>query len=491
MEIRMHYYDNNATRTRRSILVRIARLFFEGKLAKSADRIPIEMRPRNGMSYRCCVYKDRAIIKYRIMAALGFGMEDETSELETLESYSNRSLERKEPVQGEPLSLLEEACSACVQSKFFVTNACRGCMARPCTLNCPKKAISMNNTGQAVIDSSKCVNCGICMKVCPYHSIIRVPVPCEEACPAGAIEKDGQGRARIDFEKCILCGKCMRECPFGAIMERSQMIDVLKALKEERRVVAIVAPASTAQFVADYPQLVSALKKLGFADVVEVAQGATVTSVKEAWELQERLEKGEPFMTSSCCPSYMLAVEKHVPALKEKVSTTATPMHYTAEMVKEGNPDSVVVFVGPCVAKRSEAKHDPLVDWVLTSEELASVFAAAGIDVMGCETDVVVENAPDWSRMFPISGKVTEAVASNLEDSSFVRGQLMDGLNRQSMKLLKIYASKGIQGNFLEVMACEGGCVNGPCTTERAAQAGKRVAQMSRKSKEENNGVAH
>ncbi|MFP4013197.1 MAG: monomeric [FeFe] hydrogenase [Chitinispirillaceae bacterium] len=485
----MHYYDNNATRTRRSILVRIARLFFEGKLAESVDRIPLEMRPRNGMSYRCCVYKDRAIIRYRIMSALGYGMEDETSELEMLESYSNRSLERKGPVQGEPLSLLEEACSACVKSKFFVTNACRGCMARPCTLNCPKKAIYMNENGQAVIDSSKCVNCGICMKVCPYHSIIRVPVPCEEACPAGAIEKDGQGRARIDFEKCILCGKCMRECPFGAIMERSQMIDVLKALKKGKRVVAIIAPAATAQFVADYSQLFSALKLLGFADVVEVAQGATVTSVHEGQELLERLKEGEPFMTSSCCPSYVLAVDKHIPALKDKVSATASPMHYTAQMVKENDSDSVVVFVGPCVAKRSEARHDPLVDWVLTSEELASVFAAAGIDVMGCETEEAVEIAPDSSRMFPISGKVTEAVAANLEDPSLIKGQLVDGLNRQSMKLLKVYASKGIQGNFLEVMACEGGCVNGPCTTERAAQAAKRIAQMCRESREKRNEV--
>ncbi|MFP4163743.1 MAG: monomeric [FeFe] hydrogenase [Chitinispirillaceae bacterium] len=477
------HFDNNATRTRRSILVRIARMFFEGKLAESVDSIPIDMRPRKGMSYRCCVYKDRAIIKYRIMAALGYGMEDEQSELDPLKSYVDKSLTREGPAEGEPLSLLEEACSACVKSKYFVTNACRGCMARPCTLNCPKKAIIMNENGQAVIDSSKCVNCGICMKVCPYHSIIRIPVPCEEACPAGAIEKDGQGRATIDFDKCILCGKCMRECPFGAIMERSQIIDVLKAVRSGRRVAVIVAPAATAQFMADYSQLVSALKTIGFADVMEVAHGATVTSKKEAEELEKRLENGEKFMTNSCCPSYVRAVRKHLPFLKDRISDTASPMHYTARIIKDKYPECAVVFAGPCVAKRAEAKEDSFVDFVLTCEELASLFAAAGIDVSGSDSDEAYEDAPVLSRTFPISGKVTEAVAAQMKDPSLVKGQLIDGLDRKSMKLLKIISSKGIKGNFLEVMACEGGCINGPCTTETAAQARKRVMESCKKEK--------
>ncbi len=473
------HYDNNATRTRRSILVRVARLFLDGKLRESVDRIPLEMRPRGGKAYRCCIYKDRAIIKYRIMAALGYGMEDETDELESLQSYAGKSLDRMEPAQGEPLSLLEEACSACVQSKFFVTNACRGCMARPCTLNCPKKAITIGDKGQAEIDSAKCVNCGICMKVCPYHAIIRIPVPCEEACPTGAIEKDGNGKARIDFDKCIFCGKCMRECPFGAIMERSQMIDVLRALKTDKPVIAMVAPASAAQLVANYAQLVTALKMLGFSSVVEVALGATITGQQEALEFQERMSENKTFMTSSCCPSYVMAVEKHIPTLKDKVSTTPSPMHFTAEVVKKENPDCLTVFIGPCVAKRKEAHADPLVDFVLTSEEMLSMFAAAEIDVAQCDENSDVEKIPALSRRFPIIGGVSEALKAQLTDPQLVKSQVVDGINRQNMKLLKVYAAKGIQGNFLEVMACEGGCVNGPCSTENVTKARQRIISFS------------
>ncbi|MDG5815785.1 monomeric [FeFe] hydrogenase [Chitinispirillales bacterium ANBcel5] len=472
-------YDNNATRTRRTILVRIARLFMEDKLEGLADRIPLEMRPKGSSSFRCCVYKDRALIKYRIMAALGFSMDEETDELEKLESYSIRSIKRAAAPQGEPLLLLDEACSACVKSKYFVTNACRGCMARPCMLNCPKKAIAIDEKGQAVINSSKCVNCGICMKVCPYHAIIRIPVPCEEACPTGAIVKDGEGRAQIDFDKCIYCGKCMRQCPFGAIMERSQMIDVLKALKSKKRVVAIIAPASAAQFVAGYPQVVTALKTLGFEDVLEVASGALTTAKMEAAEFEQRISEGASFMTSSCCPSFVMAVEKHVPKLKEKVSHTPTPMHFTAEAIKKEDSDTVVVFVGPCVAKRKEAENDPLVDYVLTSEEIASMMAAAQLDVSQCDEDLCYQQADPSGRRFPLIGGVTNAVAAQMESPETVERVLIDGLSRKSMKILKMYASKGIPGNFLEAMACERGCINGPCTTENVAPATARIKNMA------------
>ncbi len=474
-------YDNNATRTRRNILVRIARLFMEGRLETSADRIPLEMRPKNGSSYRCCIYKDRVIIKHRIMAALGFGVEEEVDELETLASYSRKSMRRENAAQGESLLLMDEACSACVKSKYFITNACRGCMARPCTLNCPKKAIVIGDKGQALIDSSKCVNCGICMKVCPYHAIIRIPVPCEEACPTGAIIKDGEGRAQIDFDKCIYCGKCMRECPFGAIVERSQMIDVLKAIKNGKKVVAIVAPASAAQFVAQYDQVTSALRALGFTCVVEVAKGAVTTAKLEAEELRERLEEGAPFMTTSCCPSYVLAVEKHVPGLMKFVSHTPSPMHFTAKVVKRDNPDAVVVFIGPCVAKRKEAQKDASVDYVLTSEELASMLAAAGLDVAEFDADTAIDHADPDGRRFPIIGGVTDAVIAQTKHPEDIKGVVLDGLNRKSLKLLKIYATKGMQGNFLEAMACEGGCVNGPCTTESVAPARNRIMKMAPK----------
>lgn len=472
------HFDNYATRTRRELLIRTAKLFFEGNFAEHVDRIPLSMRPRNGKSMRCCVYKDRAIIKYRLMAIMGFGVEDEKDELTSLKEYA---LIKSETTKEQPvLTLIDEACTACVQGKYFVTNACRGCMARPCKVNCPKKAISEGEQGQAKIDPTACVNCGICMKVCPYHAIIRIPVPCEEACPVGAIEKDASGKAHIDFDKCILCGKCMRECPFGAITERSHFTSVLDNLVKGRKMVLMIAPAVIGQFVAQYAQILSAIFKLGFHDVIEVAHGAVETALNEAAEFEHRIGKGASFMTTSCCPSYIQAIKKHTPALASKVSSTPTPLNYTSRNITKLYPDAIKVFVSPCIAKRKEAQMEGSADLVITCEELGAIIAARGIDVAQCEPVEVKDPAGKYGRGFPASGGVTTAVCQFLNEPDILKPRLIDGLSRQNMKLLKVYSGpKGIPGaNFLEVMACEGGCVNGPCTMENPAQAKKRISEL-------------
>lgn len=473
------HFDNNATRTRRELLIRAARLIFDDTFEDQIDRIAIDMRPKGDKSLRCCIYKDRAIIKYRLMGILGFGTEDEADELTSLNEYAKQSL-KSNCTKGNILSVIDEACSACVQSKYFITNACRGCMARPCMVNCPKKSIIMGKHGQAEIDSETCVNCGLCMKVCPYHAIIRMPIPCEEACPVGAIEKDGNGKAHIDFDKCILCGKCMRECPFGAIMEKSQMVNVLYALREERPVVLMIAPAIAGQFVAEFGQVIAAILQLGFHAVFEVANGAHKTAIHEAKEFEERIENGASFMTSSCCSSFVYTVKKHVPGLLDNVSSTPTPMHYTAEMVESLYPGALKVFVSPCIAKRQEANDDRIVDMVITCEELGAMIAAKGIDIAQCESVAIDHPASKHGRGFPISGGVTAAVKMNLVDPNKIQPKMIDGLTRQNVKLLKMFAGpKGLtDGNFLEVMACEGGCINGPCTMENPALSQKRIDKI-------------
>lgn len=469
---------NNANLMRTKILIKLAESYLQNKFAE-ADRIPLELRPKEMQPSRCCIYKDRAVLKYRCMAGLGHCPEEEQDELTSLKEYGEQALERKEAPKNK-LSVIDIACSACVKSQYVITDVCRGCFAQPCRLNCPKEAISIVK-GRAHIDSDKCVNCGKCFEVCPYHSVVKIPVPCEEACPVGAITKDEFGKEHIDTEKCISCGKCLASCPFGAIVERSQMIDVMREIKETgKKVVAMLAPAISGQFPGSLNNLAGALKKFGFADVIEVAVGADVTTQKEAAEFVERMENGQPFMTTSCCPAYFRAAQVHIPEIRPFVSDTRTPMYYTAEMVKQECPECVAVFVGPCLAKRAEAEWDSNVDYVLTFEELGAMLVASGINVDECEEVPFGKLSHAQGRQFPVTGGVAGAVASLVGDSIDIRPEKIDGLTKENIKLLKRYAAKGGENNMLEVMCCEGGCVSGPgciALSKKAARAVDAYAQ--------------
>ena len=254
---------NNAERTRRELMIRAIKDYYDGVLADTIDRIPIDMRPRTAEPNRCCIYKDRAMLKYRLMALLGFGMEEERDETMPLREYLKLADAGKNHTAA-VLSVCTVGCHGCVDSHVQVSSSCVGCFARPCVATCPRQAITVINQ-RSTIDRSKCINCGKCIAVCPYHAIIRNPLPCEDACPVGAIGKGEDGRVRIDFDRCIYCGKCFRACPFSAIMERSQLINILNALKSGRKVVAMVAPSITDQFPGKIEQLFAALKEAGLA----------------------------------------------------------------------------------------------------------------------------------------------------------------------------------------------------------------------------------
>lgn len=451
---------NNANQMRTRILIKIVEKFLQGRFA-DADRIPLELRPKNEPFSRCCIYKDRAILKYRCMASMGYGPEDEKDELTSLKDYGLAAMERKDHPTNK-LSVITDACSGCIRSSYLVTDACRGCFAQPCIVNCPKQAIRSVN-GRSIIDVDKCISCGRCQDVCPYHAIVRVPIPCEEACPVNAISKDENGKEHIDPEKCILCGKCLQSCPFGAVVEMSHIVDVLKIMHDtDKKVVAMLAPAVVGQFPGTINNLIGALKKVGFDEVVEVAVGADITTQKEAAEFIEKMENGERMMTTSCCPAYYKAASLHIDSIKPFVSHTRTPMYYTAEMLKKEQPECVAIFVGPCLAKRFEAESDPNVDFVLTFEEVGAMLVAGGVNVVDCEAEDFAEISHAQGRRFPLSGGVAGAVASLVEGKADYKPTAINGLNKASIKLLKQYAEKGCDFNMVEVMCCEGGCISGP-----------------------------
>lgn len=477
----MAIMNNAAERIRRELLVRVIKGEFEGTLADEIDRIPIEMRPSDKPASRCCIYKDRAVLKYRLMAMLGHGIEDEADESRQLKDYLKDAQERSTPPER-PISVIPIACYGCIDSHYLVTNACHACFARPCTFTCPKQAISINGR-QAEIDHTKCIDCGKCANVCPYKAIIRVPIPCEEACPTGAIRTDKNGHKVIDFDRCISCGKCVKACPFCSVVERSQLVDVIKAIKSGKRVVGMLAPAFAGQFPGTLRQLNAGMLKLGFHKVMEVAAGAEKTTEHEAHEFVERMQRGDHLMTTSCCPAYVEAARKIVPEILPFVSDTPSPMGFSGRMVKGEDPECISVFIGPCVAKRQEALNDPNTDYVMTFDELAAMFEAMEIDLDQLE-EVELDYEPDpFARGYANGCGVTAAIlhesgADTGESPVTVNGKSIISLDKKTMRFFKLYAEGKLPGNFLEVMACEGGCVGGPCSVVEWAKGCAAVKKL-------------
>ncbi len=426
--------------------------------------MPIEMAPRNSESKRrCCIYKERAVIKYKTMPILGFCPSEETDELKSLSDYATEALKRQNPPTNKILTVVDEACTSCIKANYIVSNFCRGCVARWCQMNCPKDVISINNNGQAQIDSHKCISCGICKQACPYHAIIYIPVPCEEACPVGAIKKNEFGVERIDNDKCIYCGKCINACPFGSVFEISHSIDILSNLTKQTEMTALIAPSLYGQFNCNPGQIISALKKIGFTHIVEVAEGASLTAKYEAEELRKRFESGCSLMTTSCCPSYVETVNKHIFSMKKMVSHTPSPMHFAGELARERFPQSKNVFIGPCVAKRKEGIDSEFIDFVMTFEELDAIFIGFEIDLTKKAIDNYKQESPVESVNFAVTGGVTNAVKKAGKDL-FIKEIIINGIDKKSIGLLKTYSRGNAPGNFVEVMACNGGCINGPCT---------------------------
>ena len=468
------------------LLKKLVAMWKNGDMLEKIDGMPYKMYPRNQKHKgRCCIHKERAVVKYKAMAMLGFTMQDEKSEMDPLSSYARRMMQRNgiDMQNGAVLHVMDEACSSCVKINYEVSNLCRGCVARPCYTNCPKDAIYYDKDGKAHIDHDKCISCSKCHQVCPYHAIIYMPVPCEEACPVKAISKDEYGVEHIDPDKCIYCGKCLNACPFGAIFDKCEVFDVLKEIRQEKKVIAMVAPAVLAQFGKPIEHVYGALKAIGFSDIVEVAYGAEETTRREAEELKEKIEEGQPFMTTSCCPAYVNLAKKHIPEITKYVSSTGSPMHYTAIYAKEKfGEDCVTVFMAPCASKKAEGFSDKNVDYVWTFRELDAVIQGLGIDIESTMPYTPEETACKDAHNFAKTTGVFTAVKNCIGDES-LEGVVIADLNKKNIAMLKGYAKTGkCPGKIVEVMSCPGGCISGPCSCSSGGEASRRFeAEVKKK----------
>ena len=349
---------------------------------------------------------------------------------------------------------------------YEVTNACRGCLAHRCEDACKRGAISYDRNHMAYIDKTKCVECGACAKVCPYTAIVSRKRPCQNACKVKAISMNDEKSAIIDNEKCIACGACVYQCPFGAIMDKSFILNVIDMLKKSEqgknfKVYAIVAPSISSQFsYAKLGQVISGLKQLGFYTVVEAALGADMVAQAESRELAE---KG--FLTSSCCPAFVAYIKKAFPQLLPYVSHNLSPMATIAQYIKDKEPGVKTVFIGPCTAKKAEAQLEsvkPYIDAVLTFEELQALFDSRDLDLSALPEDLL-DNASYFGRIFARSGGLSDAVAEGLKEQQIdfdLNACACDGIEACRMALLK-KSRNALDANFIEGMACIGGCIGG------------------------------
>lgn len=439
----MRIFDTDVQKLKYEILRETARCAYEDRLQDCFD-IPKLIAPGPKPTMRCCIYKERAIAAERVKLAMGGNKADPNI-----------------------VEVIGIACDECPVSGYQVGPNCRGCLAHRCMAACPKGAIFLDEHRHAHIDSAKCVNCGKCAAVCPYSAIQNHKRPCENACKIKAITSDENGVAHIDEEKCIGCGACVYQCPFGAISDKSFLLDAIRLMRQSNsnqtyNVYAVVAPSISSQFgYAKLGQVVTALKKLGFFSVVEAALGADMVAWQEAQELRE---KG--FLTSSCCPAFVSYVEKSFPKLRELVSHNLSPMAEVARFIKNTDPEGKVIFIGPCTAKKHEVQLEsvkPYVDCALTFEELQAWIDSRDFDITALAEDVL-DNASFYGRIFARSGGLTDAVRQALTEQSSTDFELSpiacDGIEACRLALLK--KSKGVLAeNFIEGMACVGGCIGG------------------------------
>ncbi len=450
------------TKFRREVLKRIAKYTWNDCLPEHIYDVLYQMVQDNTPRVRCCVHKERAVLKNRIQMALWqpLGVNIVNAAKAALEGSFDKTL----PV----MDVLPDACDACPIDKYYVTDMCRHCIQHKCIDNCPKHAISIQNE-RACIDRDVCIECGRCAKSCPYGAIIEITRPCIRACALDAMSSGTDKRTVIDYGKCVSCGNCRDACPFGALDERSMIVQILLALKSGKKVVAMLAPSFIGQFGPKITpaQVISGLKKLGFSDVVEVAVGADITTLAEAEEFKEKVPEKIPFMTSSCCPAFVEHVKKHFPEYEENISKTTSPMVSCGIWVKKKYEGALTCFIGPCIAKKVEGiNHGDSIDFVMTYEELKCVFD--GVDIA---LELPVENeyhtaATGGGIGFPLNRGVQGSVKALLEKENGSCDAVMDyadGLRNCQDKLTQV--KKGtLNLQYFEGMACQNGCVDGPGT---------------------------
>lgn len=437
--------DATVLRIKHDVLYEVAKLAWEGELEEKKSDIPYKIIPGPQAQFRCCIYKEREIIRQRVRLA---------------EGKCPKGMDSRNVVQ-----VINAACEECPIASYVVTDNCRKCMGKACQNSCHFGAISMNET-RAHIDPNKCKECGKCAQACPYNAIAHLERPCKKVCPVDAITYDEYGVCVIDEKKCIQCGACIHSCPFGAIGSKTFMVDIIRLIKAGKKVVAMVAPAVEGQFGSNITTASwkNALKKTGFSDMIEVALGGDMTAAAEAEEWAKAYKEGKK-MTTSCCPAFVNMIKQHYPMLLDHMSTTVSPMCGVSRMIKAEDPEAITVFIGPCTAKKSESLDLNITgnaDYVLTIGEVRAMMRAKGIELEPAEN--TEQDGSVFGKRFGNGGGVAGAVIQCLKEmgeNTDINVMKCSGGAECKKALLLLKVGK-LPADFIEGMVCTGGCVGGP-----------------------------
>lgn len=480
------------TDIRKMIFTEVARVAYESEhVASDLEKIPYMITPDEIPRYRESIYRERQIASERVRLAMGLSLRPANKPVNITSGISRSTIAEK---YYEPplMQVIPSACDKCPDNVYVVTDQCRGCVARPCVKYCPQGAVSIVD-GHSRIDQSLCIKCGKCKNSCPYNAIAHRTRPCADACGIKAITSDVYGRASINNDVCVACGQCMSACPFGAIADKSQIFQLIQAIKQGDEVIAEVAPAIVGQFgpKVTLGKIKTALLALGFKDMYEVAQGADLGCVSEAAHYVNDVVTGKvPFLFTSCCPAWAVLVKKQFPDLAGKVSRELTPMVATARSIKIERPDARVVFIGPCAAKKLEASRSSVrshVDFVITFEELAGMFAAKNLVLEDLGEAEIKAEATAAGRGYACAGGVSNAIEKCINEyypGTEIKIQHAEGL-ADCKKFLTLAKAGKLDGYMIEGMGCSGGCVAGVGTIIAPESAKSVVDKNAQKSKKE------
>lgn len=450
---------NDATilHVKHEVLYEVAKMAWEGELEQKRDEIPYKMIPGPQAQFRCCIYKEREVIRQRVRLAEG-----------------------KCPTSGKDtrniVQVISSACEGCPISRYVVTDNCQKCMGKACQNSCNFGAITMGRD-RAYIDPEKCKECGKCSQACPYNAIADLMRPCKKSCPVDAITMDDNGIVVIDEDKCIQCGNCIHSCPFGAIGSKTFMVDVINLIRAGKKVVAMVAPATEGQFGPDITMASwkKALKEVGFADMVEVALGGDMTAEAEAAEWAEAYKEGKK-MTTSCCPAFVNMIKQHFPTVLDNMSTTVSPMCGVSRMIKAEDPEAITVFIGPCIAKKSETLDLNIqgnADYAMTFGEIRAMMRAKEVELEPVANEY--QEGSVFGKRFGNAGGVTAAVVECFKEMNedITPNVMQCNGAAECKKALTLLKVGKLPADFVEGMVCVGGCVGGPSKHKTEGEAKK------------------